>query len=38
MAILPPAEVASIIEAGGFDAQVPFYQAGMIRAWFSRRA
>lgn len=38
VAILPPAQVASIIEAGGFDEPVMFHQAGLIRAWFSRRA
>lgn len=37
VAILPPAEVASIIRAGGFDEPVLFHQAGLIRAWFSRR-
>lgn len=37
VAILPPAEVASIIESGGFESPVPFYQAGLIHAWFSRR-
>lgn len=36
VAILPPAEVASVIESGGFDEPVMFYQAGLIRAWFSR--
>jgi len=38
VAILPPAEVASIIESGGFESPVPFYQAGLIHAWFSRRS
>ncbi|PMR74086.1 class I SAM-dependent methyltransferase [Billgrantia endophytica] len=37
VAILPPAEVASIIESGGFDEPVMFHQAGLIRAWYSRR-
>ncbi len=37
VAILPPAQVAAIIQAGGFDEPVPFYQAGLIHAWFSRR-
>jgi hypothetical protein len=36
--ILPPAEVASIIESGGFEAPVRFFQAGLIHAWFARRA
>ena len=37
VAILPPAQVASIIQAGGFDEAVRFYQAGLIHAWFSMR-
>lgn len=35
VAILPPAAVASIIQAAGFDAPVQFFQAGMIHAWFA---
>ncbi|GMV31510.1 MAG: hypothetical protein AMXMBFR59_36350 [Rhodanobacteraceae bacterium] len=38
VAILPPATVASIIASGGFDEPVRFYQAGLIHAWFARRA
>lgn len=38
VAILPPAKVASIIKSGGFDEPVMFYQAGLIHAWFSKRA
>jgi len=38
VAILPATEVAAILEAGGFVAPVQFFQAGMIHAWFSRRA
>jgi tRNA (cmo5U34)-methyltransferase len=38
VAILPPATVASIIESGGFEKPVQFYQAGLIHAWFSVRA
>jgi tRNA (cmo5U34)-methyltransferase len=38
VAILPPAEVAAIIESGGFEAPVQFFQAGLIHAWFARRA
>lgn len=37
VAILPPADVASIIESGGFEAPVQFFQAVLIRAWFARR-
>lgn len=35
--VLPPAKVASIIKAGGFELPVPFFQAGLIHAWRSRR-
>jgi tRNA (cmo5U34)-methyltransferase len=35
--ILPPEDVTSIIEAGGFESPVQFFQAGLIRAWFSKR-
>ena len=38
VAILPPPQVADIIKTAGFDEVVPFYQAGLIHAWFSRRA
>jgi tRNA (cmo5U34)-methyltransferase len=36
VAVLPPAQVASIIQSGGFGLPVLFYQAGLIHAWFSR--
>lgn len=36
--VLAPAKVASIIEAGGFEQPVQFFQAGLIHAWSSRRA
>ena len=38
VAILPPSAVASIIGSAGFEAPVQFFQAGLIHAWFSRRA
>lgn len=38
VAILPPAQVESILEQGGFDSPVRFYQAGLVHAWFSRRS
>lgn len=38
VAVLPTAQVASIIKSGGFDEPVLFYQAGLIHAWFSKRA
>lgn len=37
VAVLPPQAIASIIRAGGFDTPVPFFQAGLIHAWFSTR-
>lgn len=38
VAILAPATVASIMESGGFEAPVQVFQAGLLHAWFSRRA
>lgn len=38
VAVLPPAAVASIIESGGFEAPIRFFQAGLLHAWFSKRA
>ena len=37
VAILPPAEVAQIIAAGGFESPALFHQAGLIHGWFARR-
>jgi len=37
VAVLPAEHVAAIIRSGGFDEPVPFYQAGLIHAWFSKR-
>jgi tRNA (cmo5U34)-methyltransferase len=37
VAILSPAEVASVIEAGGFELPAPVYQAGLLHAWLARR-
>lgn len=37
VAILPPAQIASIIRSAGFDEPIPVYQAGLIYAWFSKR-
>ncbi|MCC5883068.1 MAG: class I SAM-dependent methyltransferase [Halomonas sp.] len=36
--VLPADKVASIIEAGGFELPVQFFQAGLIHAWRSTRA
>lgn len=38
VAILPPARVEALIEAGGFGPPVRFYQAGLITAWYARRS
>ncbi len=38
VAILPTERIASIIESAGFERPVQFYQAGLMHAWFSRRA
>jgi tRNA (cmo5U34)-methyltransferase len=37
VAVLPPQEIASMIEAAGFEQAALFYQSGLIHAWFSRR-
>lgn len=36
--VLSPDKVVSIIESGGFERPVQFFQAGLIHAWRSRRA
>lgn len=38
VAMLPPQDVCDIIMGGGFDAPVRFFQAGMIHAWYAKRA
>ena len=38
VSILPPATVAAIIESGGFETPVQFFQAGLLHAWYSKRA
>jgi tRNA (cmo5U34)-methyltransferase len=38
VAMLPPAEVASIIQSGGFQPPVQFHQAGLIHGWFAKCA
>ena len=37
VAVLPPGEVAGIIEEGGFEPPTLFFQAELIHAWMSRR-
>jgi tRNA (cmo5U34)-methyltransferase len=36
VAVLPPSAVASIIEAGGFDPPVLFFQTLLMHAWYAR--
>jgi len=38
VAVLPPGEIATIIQKGGFRDPVQFFQAGLIHGWFSRRS
>ena len=38
VAVLPPSEVASIIEAGGFQDVTAFFQSLLIHGWISKRA
>ena len=37
VSILPPLTIAALIESGGFETPVQFFQAGLIHAWYSRR-
>jgi len=36
VAVLPPERVRAIIAAGGFESPVPFFQGGLIHAWYAR--
>ena len=38
VAILPPEAVAALVADAGFEPPVRFHQAGLIHAWFARRA
>lgn len=38
VAVLSPAVVATIIQSGGFEMPTQFFQAGLIHAWFAKRA
>ncbi len=35
--VLPATETAALIQAGGFSSPTPFFQAGLIHAWFANR-
>ena len=36
MGVLLPAEVAALVQAGGFEVPLQFFQAGLIHGWLSR--
>jgi tRNA (cmo5U34)-methyltransferase len=38
VSILPAGEVEDLLGSGGFERPVPFFRAGLIQAWYSRRA
>lgn len=38
VALVPPSKVASIIESGGFEFPVQFFQLGMMHGFFTRRS
>lgn len=38
VAILPSERIASLIASAGFEPPVQFFQAGLMHAWFSKRA
>lgn len=35
--VLPMTELAAIVEAGGFQTPLPFFQAGLVQAWLAKR-
>jgi len=37
VAVLPAPRLEALIASAGFEAPVPFFQAGLIRAWYSTR-
>lgn len=38
VAVLPARDIEAIIVSGGFESPVQFFQAGLIHAWYSKRA
>lgn len=38
VSVRPPGEVASIIQSGGFESPVQFFQAGLIHGWYATRS
>ncbi|MDN6323186.1 MAG: hypothetical protein L0J73_11110 [Halomonas sp.] len=37
VAVTPPERISALIESGGFNTPVPFYQAGLVHAWYATR-
>jgi len=37
VAALPPHLVQNILVRGGFESPVPFFQSGLIHAWYAKR-
>lgn len=37
VAVVPMRELSTLVRAGGFDEPLPFFQAGLVRAWTARR-
>lgn len=37
VAVLPPEQVSTLVASGGFETPIPFYQAGLIHAWYCTR-
>ena len=38
VAVLPPHDVRDIIMRGGFESPMPFFQVGMIHAWYAKQS
>lgn len=38
VAVLPQADIAALLESGGFEPPILFFQGALIHAWHSRRA
>lgn len=38
LAIIPPAEMESLLASSNFDAPMPFFQSLLVHAWFARRS
>jgi tRNA (cmo5U34)-methyltransferase len=37
VAVLPPERIGAIIASGGFKTPIPFFQGGLIHAWYTTR-